>query len=312
MSTIHNPSNFDPTQYEVLGYFDNRPPEPPIQLGLLGHLLGGGVDERATELWRDAFAKWTDERARLFGNTSCSRCHHCGQSNVRFVAAARHIPTGDTVCFGDICVERLSLPSRDAFKAKFMRDAAAAQRAVEAKRRAAMKFLEDHAWFAQVLERAKDPIHERNMFVKIIAHDLFKRGSVSEAQMLAVRDSMDREVRWAQARREEDEARAAKALEATKRGMAPPQVRDGQYEITGVVKAVKEQHSEDYGSVLKMMVVDEDVNKFWVSVPAALQRRFADTRELVGKTVKLTANWTRSAKDPQFAFGKRPRNATVV
>jgi hypothetical protein len=56
-----------------------------------------------------------------------------------------------------------------------------------------------------------------------------------------------------------------------------------------------------------MLVRAEAGWKVWLTVPKAL----GSTNTHVGAIVTLTAEIKPSADDPAFAFGKRPRNASI-
>lgn len=113
MSTIHNPINFNPADYEIYGYWDNQMPEAR---------WGQTYEDRQREL-----EFWRADRLDHFPEQNDHQCQHCGQSNVRYVVSAIHIPTGKHICFGDICAERLAFANFDAFKASRIRALAAAR-----------------------------------------------------------------------------------------------------------------------------------------------------------------------------------------
>lgn len=293
MSTIHNPSNFNPQDYEVVGYFDNRPPE--YHFGM------------TAECFRAFQEEYRRERADLFPNQNCYRCEHCGQANVRYVVSCLHIPTGERVCFGDICVGRLGFKNHSEFKATQVR----AKAELDHKRVMVyvqyLRWLESNPDAANLVADAALPLHARNGFVQDVVGKLKTYGTISERQKSAVLGSMSRAA---------ERANAPKEIA----GEAPT----GRVDITGIIISTKLQES-DFGISTKMMVKLANNAKVWCSVPSAL---FTDLdemgrkaygpdfagsyKDLRGCKVDLRATWTRKDGDPSFAFGKRPHGKLLA
>ena len=272
MSTIHNPSQFNPTDYVVIDYFDNRPPQ--FNAGWVDY--SGAVEAFNAE--RDA---WFAERDTLFPERNCYRCEHCGQGNVRWVVAAKHIPTGKHICFGNECAFRLGFASQSDFRAAQVRQRSEARAENIRKLVAREKFIATTPGLAELLKRAAS---STNPFVRDVVAKLDRWGSLSPAQINAVSNALNR-----------DEQRAiAKANEPQPTTPAP----EGRVEISGTVLGVKEVHS-DFGTSFKLLVRLPDHNKVWVTSPSS-------SRAERGWTIRLRATFTRSDRDEHFAFGSRP------
>lgn len=272
MSTIHNPSQFNPADYTVIDYFDNQPPRAEkwttwteAGAAAFGHL-------------REA---WTKERQFLFPEDNCYRCEHCGQTNVRWVVSVRHNPTGKHVCFGNECAFRLDFATRSDFRAAQLRQRSEAR--AENLRRLIEReqFIAATPGLVELLARAEK---STNSFVRDVVAKLNRYGSLSPAQISAVANALDR-----------DERRAAeKAIEPQPTTPAP----EGRAVVTGVVLTVKEQEGF-YGTTFKALIRLTDHNKVWVTQPSGANFER-------GWTVTLRASWTRSNTDEHFSFGSRP------
>jgi hypothetical protein len=282
-ATIHRPSSFDPAQYEVVNFFDNRRPE---------YIPGF---HSCLEQFLAELSTWVDTKKRLFPRGNCHSCEHCGQTNVRYVASTRHIPTGEVVCFGHKCVERLEL-SHDEFRAKHIRTHAANMAAAAKRAKARQEFLAANPKFAMARRIFKSLNPERQRKVSFFVHDVFGKfdryDGLSEKQMAAVVTGMIKELkRFAKQRRE-----TTAALDAP----------EGKVQVRGTILSIKVQDSF-YGLTEKMLLrIDDDAfkgSKGWLTVPASLggvER---------GDEVELTATWTRSDTDSKFALGRRPSKA---
>lgn len=275
MSTIHNPVNFDPQVYRVVGYIDNKAPEPwPGQI----------------EAWQKVFKAWQDEIRALFPKGNYHRCAHCGNGTVRYVVAADHIPTGERVCLGDICVNRLDIPNRDQFKMKCIRTKASDERKRLARLQQRLDFIAARPMLAAAIEQAKKPEHQGNSFVRDVLNKLDQYGELSERQIECVIGSLARDAAFAAKRAAEPQP------------VAP--VAEGRVEVSGEVLTFKTQESM-YGLTTKMLVRLSDLNKIWVTMPSAYDLHKGDKL-----TMKVTL--TRSDKDPHFAFGSRPKILSVA
>lgn len=276
-STIHNPKNFNPQDYKILGYFDNKRPQ---------FYFGMNVD-----MFNQRLAAWEQAKKKLFGNKSPYRCEHCGNTNVRYVVAAKHIPTGETVCFGDICVDRLNFPDHNTFEKEMIRKRGEASMVREKAFKLASAFCTEHPDVKWAVENIENDVHDNNDFAHNVIEKLFKYGYLTDAQMEWLVKSMKLDIQ-----------RAEKKKHITKAGMAP----DGRTTVTGKILSLK-WYGGYYGETLKMLVELENKSRIFCTVPA----RDADTGKPlavtlnVGDVVTVKATFTRK-DDPSFSIGKRP------
>jgi hypothetical protein len=269
--TVHNPTNFDPQSYEVENYLDNRRPT----------YFGQGIEAYEAEV-----KFWESELALTFGanwHSKVHHCIHCGNGNVRWITAVRHLPTNDVVVFGSDCTKRLGFADKVSFKLALLqsRDAARKVRfAIWNKRQA---FLLANPEFATAIETIDAPVHAGNSFAKDVVGKLNQWGSLSVKQVSAVVSSLARDI-----------AKAAAPVVVEVKGDAPT----GRIAVTGTVVSIKTQDGF-YGPVVKMLVVLENNSKVWVTVPskATIEK---------GQVITVTATWTPSKDDKSFGFGSRP------
>lgn len=272
MSTIHNPSQFNPADYTVIDYFDNKPPQAEYS----GNWSENGA--AAFAILRD---QWLKEREELFPEQNCYRCEHCGQTNVRWVVSVRHNPTGKHVCFGNECAFRLEFATRGDFRAAQVQQRSEARAANIRRLIERERFIAATPGLVELLARAEK---STNSFVRDVVAKLNRYGSLSPAQISAVGNALDR-----------DERRAVeKASEPQPTTPAP----EGRAVVTGLVLTVKEQEGF-YGTTFKALIRLTDHNKVWVTQPSGSNFER-------GWTVTLRASWTRSDKDAHFSFGSRP------
>jgi hypothetical protein len=279
MSTVHNPVNFEPKDYEVEEYLDNKRPEYC------------GEDREAFEL---LVKDWEADMERTLGadwRAKAHHCIHCGNARVRWITAVRHVLTGECVVFGAVCTHRLGFADKHAFKLAQLQARAEARKirfAIYEKRKA---FIAQNPGIKDVLDHINDPVHAKNMFVQDVMHNLDKWGTLSPRQVEAVLESMKKDV---------ERATRLAAEAAEPKGDAP----SGRVRVTGVVLATRWQE-HDFGQTLKMLVKLENGSKVWCSAPS---------RETIerGDTITFTATFEVSRDDKSFAFGKRPHLVSRV
>ncbi len=280
MKTAHTPSNFEPSHYEVLDYFDNKPPE--YHFGM------------EVECFKAMMEQFRVEKERLFPDGNCFKCQHCGNGNVRYVICAIHIPTGKHVCFGDVCVAQLGFKNHDEFKAAKVRAKAALAHKRILIYRKYVKYCETHPQAANLIADASQPIHAKNGFVQDVVGKLKNFGELSDKQLAAVIQSMARDIEY--------QARKAANLEEMKKivvGDAP----SGRQTIEGVILSTRNDES-DWGLTTKMLVKLDNGAKVWCTAPSNL---FSEgVQDIKGARIELTATFTVSKDDKSFAFGKRP------
>jgi len=275
MSTIHNPTNFEPSDYEVEDYLDNRPPE----------YCGGPV--AGFDATREM---WAADMARALGDDwrrKSHRCIHCGNGTVRYITVCLHRPTGERVVFGADCTARLGFEDRHAFKLAQIKARAEAGHARLKLWRQRCAFLAAHQGLEALIEHAKTaPEHARNTFAQDVIAKLDRFGSLSVRQVEALTASLARDV---------ERAAQAQAEAAIPRGKAP----EGRQTVTGTILAFKTVDGA-YGDVEKMLLeLTPSRAKVWLSRPGAMTAARGDT-------VTVTATFAPSRDDPSFAFGKRP------
>lgn len=268
--TVHNPTHFDPAQYEVLDYLDGKRPV----------YFGQGVEAYAEDV-----KVWEAELVRAFGANwqaqNIRQCVHCGHNPLRWLTVVKHLPTGDIVVFGADCTARLSFIDQKTFKLAQLqaKDAANKVRIKVWNQREA--FLQANPVFAAAIANYTGT----NPFVKDVVAKLGLYGSLSERQVAAVLKAIARDA----------EVAAGKAQEAVEvKGDAPV----GRVTVTGTVLSTKVQESI-YGATLKMLLKLENNSRVWLTVP----RKATVTK---GDSVTVTATFEVSKDDKSFAFGSRP------
>ena len=285
--SIHHENQFEPSDYEVISYFDNQP--PACEFGM------------KAKHWNYLLEQWKKERDYLFPKGNAYKCQHCGQRRVRYVVAVKHLPTGEHVCFGDICVDRLGFPNHNAFKAAMIRKRANAQAVSLRVSEKIFKVLaadpELKAACDAVIEDPEDGIHFRNTFAFDIIEKFRKYGKLSERQRDALIASVERDKAFA-ARRAEQLALKASEVKSP----AP----DGRCEVEGEIISTKTVESV-FGTQYKMLVKLTNNAKVWTTIPSAIS---GEARR--GTHIRFTATFKRSDDDKEFAYGNRPSKASVI
>lgn len=313
---IDRPAEFNPDDYVVIDYLDLKRPEYfpgcPIE-----------VYEEIVAQWRYAIERhFPDHRTEGEGHQSISQCNHCGHPHLRYVAVVEHTPSGRKLAFGEICAERCEIQGRDKFRAKFIKDKAALDKARmenEARRAAFTASAPDVVEFLRGLNTDYDSREPE--FLLSLRGQLDRKGELSEAQVEAARKFL--------VKRQEREARIAAEQEQLKD--APP-LAEGKRQIEGEIVSTKIQTS-DYGSALKMLVREDDGNKVWGTVPRNIEEislgrvRYEDAGvdedgrsfvpvdegvELPGQRIRFNATVERSNNDEHFGFFKRPIKAELI
>jgi hypothetical protein len=299
---IHRPQTFDPAQYEIIDWLDTKAPEffPGMPLDMF---------ERAMNDWRARITRHFPDYRTDGDNAGLTTCSHCG-AHFRWAAVVRHIPTGDLLTIGEQCADnRLTLPNRAEFAAKFIKDRAARERAAAEKAAVKAAF---QAEYADVIEYLADiDIEDGHPFLGDMKMLLNRKGALTENQAKAVRKFAARAAMYA-AQRAAEQAALANA----------PALAEGRYLIEGEIATTKWQDSI-YGGALKMLVKLDNGNKVWGTVPAALSDltyaevdhatgKVTEGIDLKGQRVRFTAQVTRSNDDEHFGYFKRPTGATLV
>lgn len=316
--TVHNPTNFEPSDYEVAEYLDNRSPEFPA---FAGATMSREEREAQIRWFQKERQMWLEEWQRYFPGDDQGqkrgpqyRCAHCGERNVRYMVAVLHKPTGKHVAFGDICVARLGFPNHQAFRAEKIRSHAANEAKRLKRIKAMADFIEKTPEFATAyavyvnarptpateeqttLGESADSYSAKSRwkiefpaFVHDIVGKFSQYGSLSEKQVGAVARAITQSASRA-------EERAAEAQNA-----AP--VPTGRVDVEGVILTTKVQDGYmGRGTTLKMLVRHDAGWKVWLTMPTSL---CADKGDRVAFSCEIEA----SADDKTFGFGKRPTKA---
>ncbi len=274
-ATVHNPTNFEPKDYTVVDYLDNKRPV----------YYGEGI-----EAYTATVQQWEGDMARALGTdwrAKMHKCVHCGNGTVRWITATRHIPTNDVVVFGAVCTHRLGFEDKHSFKLAQLQARAEARQVRFTIWNARQEFLAKNPEFAAAIAKIDEPQHARNLFANDVIGKLNLYGSLSEKQVAAVTASLRRDDEFAA------NFAARKAAEAVEvKGDAPT----GRVEVTGTVVTMK-QKDTDFGVVTKMMVKLANNSRVWVTAPADVERN---------DTITFKATFTVSKDDKSFAFGSRP------
>jgi hypothetical protein len=273
--TVHNPTNFDPQDYEVLDYLDGKRPA----------YYGQGLPAYEAEV-----AFWEQEMVAAFGpdwkTKNVRKCVHCGHNPLRWLTVTLHKPTDATVTFGSDCTKRLAFVDQKTFKLAQLQAKDAANKVKIKVWNERQAFLAAHPDFAKAVATINDPIHSKNGFAHDVYSKLGQYGSLSDKQVSAVIASLAR-----------DKAKAAAPVVAEVKGPAP----SGRQTVTGVVLNTKQQASDFVpgGWVKKMLLQLANGSKVWLTVPskATVER---------GMTVVVTATFTPSKDDASFSFGAHP------
>jgi len=300
--SIHNEANFRPEEYEVLDYLDNQPPRwmdfcPPYMFGAPTGVYQATIDT-ARQAFEAAQSRWNAEMDRYFphrhnSQPSIKKCTHCGNTQVRYIIAVRHKPTGQNVVFGDVCVERLGFANYEAFKAAQVRARAAQGNANLAVFRKREEFLTAHPEFAALISNVAEmshPDHARNGFAADIIAKFNKYGGLSDRQVDSFIKSIARDHEYA----------ARRAAEAQiPRGQVP----SGRVEVMGELIKVKYFDPQvDGRSGAKMTLKLDNNSRVYVTMPSSYDAQAYP----VGSWVKLKATIQPSRNDASFGFGKRP------
>lgn len=269
ISTIHNPINFDPSQYEVIDYLDNKKPEYCGQ---------------PMELYREIVEAWKKEMEIIYGSDwvkKIHKCAHCGNGNVRWIACVEHISTKERVTFGSSCVNRLGFKDQKSFRLALIQSKANAYAVKIKAYHMRQRFIEQNPQLKEIIEAYNSKKIE-NYFIKDVIAKLNRYGSLSERQVEAVEKAYIKE-------------NMPKEPEPD-RGPAP----SGRQTVIGNVLAVKTYESA-WGYQEKMLVELDNLSKIWVTIPRSI------STDIKGKKIEITATFTVSKDDKSFAYGKRPK-----
>lgn len=224
-------------------------------------------------------------------------CHHCGKAIV-WEVNYQHLPSGNLVTFGYICAGILDLTDN-----RIDHEMVLLKRAAENERR-------QYEWDEQIryrrveMERNRPDLcrfldeldleYEEMFVIKNMKWGYDKYGSLRDWEIVTL-----------------DKILKARA-DFIARKLAEPTpespVVEGKYTVEGVVQSTKLKPSlYNPEGQLKMMVMLDDGNKVWGSVPKSIL-----SDDLKGKRVRFDATVEKSDNDEHFGYFSRPTKATVV
>lgn len=272
----HKPSLLDPAEYTFEAAFYQGSSEAMHKAYGFDH-----IDYSAAIARYDSFSGNHENKGT---------CDHCGAAFAHG-ALFLHTPTAQLIHIGHICAENtVGLPSKAAAARK------RAERAQAEANEKAKRLEATQAWRNEnqgLVDFLAAP--QTHPFLQDMQRALQNYGSLTERQAAATAKFAAKAAEFA--------ARDAER-EATK--VTPEQpLTEGRREIKGEVVSTKWQDS-DYGTSLKMLVVEADGNKVWGTVPSA------HGEEIKGSQVSFTATVTRSDRDENFGFYRRPTNLEVI
>ena len=284
-------TDFDPTAYTYIASFDLNPDD------------AWANSENADRA--ETIRRYTDRGYRYADcgpKNGMGQCGHCG-TRIRYAALLARTETKELLYVGETCLGT-TFASESAADFKAVRAAAAARRDQV---RAVGRFqanLEDAITRSWLLEILGNPAACGNVsdFCASIRANLF-RGPLTDRQVSALTDSLDRHYAAEERRRDRETDRIENSVAAP----------TGKATVTGeIIKTAVQDNHYGPGITRKMFVRDNRGFTVYATVPAALADRVTMTRDLVGATLTFTATLTRSDRDETFAFASRPSKVSVI
>jgi len=311
---VHRPSAIDTNDYQYVGI-------EYMKLEDIGacHIL---IEERK---------RFDAHRERTGGNWSTHQhggnCHVCGAHCI-YTFIFHHIPTNTYIRTGSTCVDKMDVECGDAFRTlKLVKKGVKDARYLIAGKAKAEALLSDagcpDAWtlylesphFNQTVAEPGfgnpdfSMIEARGLYtesggvewcydtLRDIVGKLVKHGSVSEKQMTFVSSLTDQCLNFKQVQADREAKRTAERAAGTD----VPET-DERITIEGEIVSIKYNDLYEY---YQMLVKDDRGFKVWGTKPKAV--------DIDGKGSRVTfdAKVTRSDKDSQFGFFKRPTKVTV-
>jgi hypothetical protein len=333
MTTIHNPSQFNPTDYSVIDYIDAGEIAAIWsgynQLAASSREMG---DLAVTDLRSAYAAAEADEKAvrdkyeQYFGVRSCpTQCQHCGTGRARYFAVAFHKPTAKHIAVGHICADnRLGL-TLDQYKFDRLKERAAAIRTEQKRDAALAQLAETDPELADAIDAAnRDGRYE----AAAIQREQFLLGADLDNEMAAaVAQVFQRGIRFvadiAASLRGRDYSATDKQRAVILAGLdksrefaalAVQRIRDqrsvnlsladlaplaGRVTLTGKIVSMKE-YDGDYGISRKYLIVLTDGRKSFGSLPADLGWNL-----ILGSAVEFVAT-VEATTDAAFYRHSRP------
>ena len=286
----HHENVLRPEDYQVQEYLYTKLPPLGFDLSAAGlaHFKAELDEFRATmKRVNDLLA----EKGEMI-HGGWSSCDHCG-AHYHHGVLLKHIPTGHYITVGWQCGEQRFEMGNAAFQRKRIEKVMKAIRARRGRFSKLRRFVEENPDV-----RLLSQYREVNFF-NSLRTQLMERCTLSEKQVACIPEAVERQEKW-KAERIERDARMPEA--------SP--VIEGRIEVKGEVLSVKLQHG-DYGSQYKWLVIDDRGFKVWGTVPSSIFDAIDNDTNLRGQRVSFTAAVTKSDRDENFGFYKRPTKATL-
>lgn len=244
-----------------------------------------------------------------------AQCDHCG---ARFIYGAwfKHKPSGESILVGHTCSHYLDTSGRAEYLIAKNRTYLRNQAAIAQDAADLAEQFNEHPEVEAFLIRCEvgdlQRLRERNEFIDSLVNRAMghRPRALSERQLEAVIKFVERQVEWDLRRAEE------RAREATPTTPVPA----GRQTLAGTIRSTKWQDN-DFGGNLKMLVVLDDGNKVWGTVPESVHCLAYDhysngehvpAIELRGRRITFTATVEASRNDEHFGFFKRPAKAQLI
>jgi len=239
-TTEHTEKNFDPANYEVVDYFDNRRPR----------YYGQDIKE-----WKAQIEYWQQSLKRVYGEgwvRKIHRCEHCHQPNVRYIAAVKDVRTNEVITFGDICVDKLGFRNRSEYTAAKIRAQAQLGRKKALIWVAYKKFLKENPEVVWAIKEIDNPIHENNGFAQSVIGKLKHWGSISNRQLTTLIKSLKEDYTRA-------ERQAERQVEAKKSEFIGTVGEKIEVEVT-TYKKIRMENPNFYNSSVPILHLMKDTN----------------------------------------------------
>lgn len=300
---IHSVVNFNPADYEVLDYLDNKRPQ------YVGQPIAAW--EAEIQMWKRQILRYfptsavaTTGAVQQLPEHNIHKCRHCGNTNVRYIVACKHIPSGTNVVFGDVCVDHLGFANHQQFRAAQLRARAAQGNASLRAYQKRLAFLEQHPAFKEAIESGEvlHPVHANNTFAQDVLAKFNKYGELSPRQVESLLRSLERDHEYARRRVERERE------DIIRRATAQP-APSGRVMVEGKIMSAKNYDAQFGGVRWKMLVLLTTGAKVFASIPSNLD---GNPSELRGKCVRFTAKFFPKEGDPYFAYGSRPSKAELI
>jgi hypothetical protein len=277
-SDVHNAVNLVTEDYDYLGSLDWR-------AGQSGDV--GSVKARV-DLINAVIVTPGRKWARIHGS---GQCDHCG-AHLRYAALMLHRPSNTVVEIGETCLEnRFDRATADFQR---LRKLAELDREAHRVKLSVAGFVSVNPDLEFLATGELPPASANNSFIADVGAKLRRYGSLSDAQVNAVRAAVIRDRNH--------------AIEKANKVTEPKvDVVVGKIQISGEILSTKYVDSQ-FGSTLKMLVRDNRGFKVWGSVPRSIDGQ----GDLRGRNVQFTATVEASKDDSTFGFFSRPTQARIV